>query len=51
MNKRRRFKAKRIRKWFNGVRSGKHYPVEYVICDGCGDYIMACTCFENHEYD
>lgn len=51
MNKRRRFKAKARRKFFNGVRGVKWagWNPPYQVCTRCGDYIMACTCWEEDE--
>jgi len=47
MNKRRRYQAKRRRRWFAGVRSGMLRALpEYQTCPRCGDYFMACTCWE-----
>lgn len=43
MNKRRRFKAKAIRRWFGGVRA-KRFGFVYPTCVICGEYLMACTC-------
>lgn len=45
MNKRRRYKAKRRRTW---ERWSREFHSEYPTCSRCGDYIMACTCLEEH---
>jgi len=50
MNKRRRFKAKRVRRWFGGARANRP-TFDYQTCARCGDYVMACTCLEEDEAD